>query len=183
MTAMSMTMVFAGRLTAEARNKGISLAEVGRQAWGPHGARKAQRLASGTTVATVDDVGDLAAVLGLEPWGLMRELDVGAAPMLDRLEVGYVISAKAEFLLHALDWETRCDFAGVFTSRLYRRSVALALEGDGLLQPILLRVCNGDGWGLEPERHRWGWSLTSAGREQAQRLADRRRDALHQAAR
>lgn len=54
---------------------------------------------------------------------------------------------------------------GMFTSRLLRKRDAERCVAKGWLCGQMLRVCDGDGCALEPERERWGYVLTDAGRE------------------
>lgn len=57
--------------------------------------------------------------------------------------------------------------SGVLPGRRTRRSTLRSLEAAGLMRSEMMVVCDGDGYALQPERERRGWTLTAAGRAAA----------------
>jgi len=79
------------------------------------------------------------------------------------------MSMKDQWLLHVID-VNRKGFTVAFSCRLYPRKIAVQLVDEALLKETNAVVCDGDGFPLEPERHRIGFELTDAGRSKVAEL-------------
>ena len=78
-----------------------------------------------------------------------------------------------------LDWASHmvgCGIAGMFTGRRLRRRDAKRCAAQGWLEPQWLRVVDGDGFTVEPERERFGYVLTEQGSAALAAERDRRQD-------
>lgn len=76
------------------------------------------------------------------------------------------MNAKDFELLERAEHLAKCiDAMGVFTGRTMRKRTAERCVARGWMVNAYLTVCDGDGFSLDPERWRWGYSLTEAGRE------------------
>jgi hypothetical protein len=80
------------------------------------------------------------------------------------------MTVRDQFLVYALSREADDGWAGVLTGGVFRSRVAKALEAEGLMVKVHLRVLGDSGFAMEPERYRWGWALTAAGRVEARRI-------------
>jgi hypothetical protein len=67
-------------------------------------------------------------------------------------------------VLEWLEWGEK-NFGSLATSRQVRRRDVLRAVERGLAQSVGdVVMCDGDGWIIEPERYREGFTLTDAGR-------------------
>jgi hypothetical protein len=72
-----------------------------------------------------------------------------------------VKAGEIRFLQHVAEQEVH--WTGACTSTRFPRRYAESLRESGLLDTVMLRICDGDGWALQPERERIGYCLTAAG--------------------
>jgi hypothetical protein len=81
-------------------------------------------------------------------------------------------------LSFAAHWENVIGPGGLLTNRVIRKRDAERCVRRGWLVSQQLRVCDGDGCALEPERYRLGYVLTDAGRrafaDEERRMAGRK---------
>ena len=66
--------------------------------------------------------------------------------------------------LDAMDWQWKKMEWHLFSSRAHHKNTLEKAEKMALATSEECLVCDGDGWGLEPERFRRGWTLTEKGR-------------------
>lgn len=78
--------------------------------------------------------------------------------------------SEREFLSRALHWHNKMGWV-MGTGRMYRRATGERLKRRGMLVDVEYRVCDGDGFALQPERWRSGYELTEEGKRVAEELA------------
>lgn len=74
--------------------------------------------------------------------------------------------------LEAVGWGTK-HFGALVSGRSHHRNTLVALATKGLVRLVnQVLVCDGDGFSIQPERYRDGWTLTEAGKLLLQRAKE-----------